>query len=271
MSIENKRRVPNFTPSEKAHLMKIVASNFASVLEDKKTDSEERAWKSVEKAFNASSSSSIYLTALSLKKCYENRKKELKKTLADEKRAVTLTGGGPPPKDFTILLIMIPTLYLLSSLNKRQMILFLNMCLEVYLEHQFQNRYQLLRSSANLRENAELINSGPEPSSYETNAWKKYTPCQLQCPLSAPLASQQPVDKKDSSRRRPATIGKPLTSSDIAKKYDLLMDKRLELIKVQLQHTKKHNDLTIQKPKLELEILKVELAKKKKEQVAENT
>ncbi|KAJ8933889.1 hypothetical protein NQ318_001682 [Aromia moschata] len=240
MSIENKRRVPNFTPSEKAHLMQIIASNFASVLEDKKTDRassfrKEEAWKSVEKAFNASSSSSIYRTALSLKKCYENRKKELRKTLADEKRAVTLTGGGPPPK-----------------------------------------------SSANLGENAELINSGPEPSSYETNAWKKYTPCQLQCPLSAPLASPQPeleksmsnearVDKKHSSRRRPATIVKPLTSSDIAKKYDLLMDKRLELINIQLQHTKTHNDLTIQKLQLELEILKVELAKKKKEEVAENT
>ena len=48
--------------------------------------------------FNASSSCSIPRTTASLKKCYENRKKELRKTLAEERKDTLLTGGGPPTK-----------------------------------------------------------------------------------------------------------------------------------------------------------------------------
>lgn len=98
-----KNRVPNFTSSEKAHLLRIIANKYASILEDKKTDrassnEKEKAWKNVEMEFNASSISSTYRPAISLKKCYENRKKEYRKLLADERKEVLLTGGGPPPK-----------------------------------------------------------------------------------------------------------------------------------------------------------------------------
>lgn len=97
------QRVPNFTNSEKGYLMQIIANKFASIIEDKKTDrasstQKEKAWQAIENEFNASSTNSTYRNAISLKKCYENRKKELRKTLAEEKKQTILTGGGPPPK-----------------------------------------------------------------------------------------------------------------------------------------------------------------------------
>lgn len=54
-----------------------------------------------------------------------------------------------------------------------------------------------------------------------------------------------------------------MTSSDIAKKYDLLLDKRLQLIDGQLQHNARENELVIKKLKLEIEILETELTQRK--------
>lgn len=58
---------------------------------------------------------------------------------------------------------------------------------------------------------------------------------------------------------------KPLTSSDIAKKYDILLDKRLELLDKQLKHLDEQHSLNIKKCKLEIELLERELGKKKSE------
>lgn len=99
----HKVRVPNFTGSEKSLLMRIIANKYASTLEDKKTDracstNKEKAWQAIESEFNATSTSSVYRNAGCLKKCYENRKKELRKSLAEERKETFLTGGGPAPK-----------------------------------------------------------------------------------------------------------------------------------------------------------------------------
>jgi len=95
-------RAPNFTKSEKTKLMQIIAQKFKNTLEDKKTDrasvsKKEEAWKKIESEFNFNSIGQNYRSAKSLKKCYENRKKELRKTLAEEKREIMKTGGGAPP------------------------------------------------------------------------------------------------------------------------------------------------------------------------------
>ncbi|KAK4887341.1 hypothetical protein RN001_003612, partial [Aquatica leii] len=79
------------------------ANKYGTVLEDKKTDrasaeNKFKAWENIASEFNATSSASILRSTASLKKCYENRKKELRKTLADERKETLLTGGGPPPK-----------------------------------------------------------------------------------------------------------------------------------------------------------------------------
>ncbi|KAK5648064.1 hypothetical protein RI129_002956 [Pyrocoelia pectoralis] len=102
MSGKVKNRVPNFTTSEKLHLLRIISSKYGSVLEDKKTDrasteKKSKAWLDMTDEFNATSTTNVFRNTSSLKKCYENRKKELRKTLAEEKKERLLTGGGPPP------------------------------------------------------------------------------------------------------------------------------------------------------------------------------
>ncbi|KAF5275533.1 hypothetical protein FQR65_LT16600 [Abscondita terminalis] len=103
MSENMKGRVPNFSASEKLRLLRMIADKYASIIEDKKTDRASaekklKAWYQITNEFNATSVTSVFRSLASLKKCYENRKKELRKTVADERKETTLTGGGPPPK-----------------------------------------------------------------------------------------------------------------------------------------------------------------------------
>lgn len=103
MSLASDKRVPNFALSEKYHLMHLIANKYAGIIEDKKTDrassaQKEKVWKLIENEFNASSSVNTYRSAANFKKWYENRKKELRKSLAEEKKETLLTGGGPPIK-----------------------------------------------------------------------------------------------------------------------------------------------------------------------------
>ncbi|CAG9760148.1 unnamed protein product [Ceutorhynchus assimilis] len=100
--------------------------------------------------------------------------------------------------------------------------------------------------------------------------WKKYNPTKLQEPISP--ATYSTTLKKDetkenlpeyakstsTSRRRPTTVVKSLTSSDVSKKYDLLLDKRLMLLQGQLNHMEQENALIIRKRKLEIEVLETE-------------
>ncbi|KAF5272607.1 hypothetical protein FQR65_LT17325 [Abscondita terminalis] len=76
--------------------------------------------------------------------------------------------------------------------------------------------------------------------------------------------AEVPKTPKSNSRRRPTTSVKPLTSSDIAKKYDMLMDKRLMLVEGQLKHMQKEHELLIKKRNLEIELLELEVHLKKK-------
>jgi len=66
------------------------------------------------------------------------------------------------------------------------------------------------------------------------------------------------------SRRRPATVVKSLTSSDVAKKYDILLDKRLCLVEKQLKHMDEDHALNVLKKQLEIDILRAELSSKQK-------
>ncbi|KAG5862821.1 hypothetical protein JTB14_018760 [Gonioctena quinquepunctata] len=71
-----------------------------------------------------------------------------------------------------------------------------------------------------------------------------------------------PTTRKSESRRRPATVVKTLTSSDIAKKYNLLLDKRLQLLDAQHAHMEEENALIIKKRKLEVDLLEMEILSK---------
>ncbi|KAJ8966215.1 hypothetical protein NQ317_007584 [Molorchus minor] len=283
--------------------MRIIANKYASTLEDKKTDrtsttQKEKTWKAIEDEFSASSSCSTYRNATCLKKCYENRKKELRKALAEERKQTMLTGGGPPPK-----IIKGETDDLLLSIVNKKTLLGLDNPYDddadespINFNEKVNDKYDDVvveyideRDGAiaekplpfNISENSQENPTSPpvqaEHSTSEVSLsgsdpkWKKYTPQHLQLPISAALTANEPeagsnnkTPKKGTSRRRPTTILKPMTLSDIAKKYDVLLDKRLQLIDVQRAHIEAEHTLHMRKCQLEIEILEIELCSKNK-------
>nr|CAI5826151.1 unnamed protein product [Callosobruchus analis] len=110
-----------------------------------------------------------------------------------------------------------------------------------------------------------------------TNSWKKYKPSNLKEPISMSLQEttdeiepDQPttsgtrrLNNKSSTCRRRTTVVKALSSSDISKKYNELLDVRLEIaskVKQQLQQELTHNKLKFDK-EMELLNLKIECSK----------
>lgn len=127
----------------------IIANKYGAILEDKKTDrsssaNKENAWQNIEREFNASSTTTTYRSRTSLKKCYENRKKELRKTVAEEYKQTMLTGGGPLPKikkDETDDLLM-------SIINKKTL---------VGLENPFDDDVEVAVIQANKDINSDIV------------------------------------------------------------------------------------------------------------------
>ncbi|CAH1106832.1 unnamed protein product [Psylliodes chrysocephalus] len=107
---------------------------------------------------------------------------------------------------------------------------------EVTLE--YVNAVDVLENKASTSQTIEEVQS--IDSEVVTEPWKKYTPIQLQPPVSAPLVPSE-------NKVTPVTVIKPMTSSNIAKKYVLLLDKRLQIVDTQLSHIKVENKLKIKK------------------------
>ncbi|KAG5874117.1 hypothetical protein JTB14_015037 [Gonioctena quinquepunctata] len=290
----NKIRVPNFTNAERIHLVQLIARKYAVILEDKKTDrtstlQKDEAWQAIEQDFNSSSGSDTFRKAACLKKCYENRKKKLRKMLAEERRETMLTGGGPPPK-------------LKKNEDEDMLLSFVNKKTLVGLENRFDDDAEesliqvqdeqdeileyvedrsdeepipstsTLDATASQKKHVTEIRGGENnstPDDFSTNNWQKYTPKQLQMPINSVLTvtekkscEDNKTTRKSVSRRRPATVVKTLTSSDIAKKYNLLLDKRLQLLDAQHAHMEEENALIIKKRKLEVDLLEMEILSK---------
>lgn len=100
-NISNKReRSPNFSPSEKAILIQIVADKYAQILENKKTDhislnDKMKTWKNIELEFNSLSPNTYHRSWEVLKRFYENQKKTVRQMKAKETSEKFKTGGGP--------------------------------------------------------------------------------------------------------------------------------------------------------------------------------
>lgn len=98
------KRIPNFTAQEKEILMRIICEKYGKILEDKQTNRvslEEKGqiWKRIEEEFNSVAPTVCFRNFDQLKRLYENKKKELRKKIAEHKKQQYLTGGGtPPPK-----------------------------------------------------------------------------------------------------------------------------------------------------------------------------
>ncbi|KAF5300055.1 hypothetical protein FQR65_LT19403 [Abscondita terminalis] len=99
--MENKRvRAPNFSTEEKTLLLNLVFEK-RHIVENKKTDAvssreKQKCWEGIASEFNAQSPSCVSRTANSLLKFYNNKKKEVRKEVAQEKFSLRKTGGGEP-------------------------------------------------------------------------------------------------------------------------------------------------------------------------------
>nr|CAI5870007.1 unnamed protein product [Callosobruchus analis] len=86
------KRIPNFSPGEKTSLMRIILKQ-ANIIESKTTnkvsiDYKSEAWKQITNEFNSTAPILCYRTAQQLKRLYENKKKDLRKKLAENKQEV---------------------------------------------------------------------------------------------------------------------------------------------------------------------------------------
>lgn len=101
---EKKKRVrsTNFTYNEKEVLLNIIYK-YKNIIENKKTDSvsceeKSRAWEKITGEFHTRAPNCCKRSIDSLKKFYDNQKKEIRKIVAEEKKEIVLTGGGSLPK-----------------------------------------------------------------------------------------------------------------------------------------------------------------------------
>lgn len=99
MEFDKKKRSANFTNNDRSLLINI-AAKFKDIIENKKTDAvtvieKNETWKKIAQQFN-SCGPSCPRDVESLKRCYENRKKLLRKSAAFQRRQLYKTGGGLP-------------------------------------------------------------------------------------------------------------------------------------------------------------------------------
>lgn len=88
-STKKRVRSTNYTMEEKACLINII-NKYKNIVESKKTDKlswkdKSNAWETIANEFNASAPNRTYRSTESLKKFYENLKKDTRKSAAQEK------------------------------------------------------------------------------------------------------------------------------------------------------------------------------------------
>lgn len=96
---DKKKRSQNFSNEEKITLLNII-SLYKDLIENKHTDAisnkqKNEAWEKICNNFNSACPDSQHRSVTVLKKFYENKKKEVRKLVAEEKAQINGTGGGP--------------------------------------------------------------------------------------------------------------------------------------------------------------------------------
>lgn len=100
ITAKSRKRATNFSNSEKALLVNIVARH-KDIIENKKTDGvtvaqKNEAWDAITREFNSSNAGTTR-DLESLRRNYENRKKLLRQNMAKQRRELYRTGGGVAP------------------------------------------------------------------------------------------------------------------------------------------------------------------------------
>ncbi|XP_057671229.1 uncharacterized protein LOC130902958 [Diorhabda carinulata] len=313
-----KKRTPNFVLAERLHLMEIISKKYGTILEDKKTDrtsveDRTKVWRKVENNFNATSTWGIFRDKESLKRLYENRKREVRRLKAKESQLRLRTGGGPEtkikidPADELLLSIMNKksvegltnnfdcdnTFLKTTSQQATEPTAEFNVAkgvmvsdieddmvwvvpednqttayefeTEKYVEScKTERNYDICDQEPSTSTSSKSIDNAEEPN------WKKGT--DLQKPKDQALV---PPHLRGKKRKKAVETTQPkrqgvkiLSSSNIAKKYDILLDRRAILVDKQIEQINEELHFQKIKNKLEIEILKLKVEKKKKEQIS---
>lgn len=93
------KRTPNFTYQDKKKLLMLIEKKYAAILENKNTNKvtikeKDETWNAIEAEFNSTGTIIYYRNKDSLRRLYENIKKDLRKKMANEKANIIKTGGG---------------------------------------------------------------------------------------------------------------------------------------------------------------------------------
>ncbi|XP_044757748.1 uncharacterized protein LOC123315906 isoform X2 [Coccinella septempunctata] len=285
-----RNRCLSFGPEEKVLIANICAK-YKGTLENKKTDhisihKKNSVWDKITAEVNASNNSGIFRSKDVLRRFYENRKREVRKIAAEEKKELYKTGGGRaflPKKDECHDIFL--------SLMNGKTIYGLQCEVGGDVEPDNENTgsndetvpsYLLEPSTSQTSKIPEIAFAQFETISnqvddFNNESWKKYVPNDLLTPISErlrveevqsvleedPSVSGNQENKKrkydgvpldTASRRRPTTVVKALTRTEFGEKYNLLLDKRLHLIKKQEE-------------KIEEEILSIKAAREAKDKL----
>ncbi|KAJ8913083.1 hypothetical protein NQ315_006584 [Exocentrus adspersus] len=287
-------RSSNFTAKEKEILFSLVMK-YKNVVENKKTDQvsvgeKVAAWQKITAEFNAVAPNLCTRSTESLKKFYDNKKKEVRKRVAEEKKEIYATGGGTKKdvpidssQDLLLSIINTKTVFGLYNPSDSDNNIHKQNCEENVVEFQLEADVSGTQMSEwdeteTEVETAPTENLGTQQGNLENQQgkqqWKK--PSSLKSPISSNL--KRPGDSRDlqdtpctskktplsSNRRRPTTTVRALSSSHLSEKYELLMDKRLVI--ADYEKRKLENDLDMQRVEhnLKVELLKIQIEIEKK-------
>lgn len=94
-SERKKKRSANFSNIEKSVLINIISKHKHTIEDSVSARDKNKAWKQIAQEIN-SSGPTCPRDVDCLKRCYDNRQKLLRRSVASQKREVYRTGGGLP-------------------------------------------------------------------------------------------------------------------------------------------------------------------------------
>ncbi|CAH1107487.1 unnamed protein product [Psylliodes chrysocephalus] len=297
--IKRKKRSANFTPNETILLMSLI-SDFKNVLENKKTDGvsmqeKNKTWKKITNAFNSACPEGRHRETDSLKKLYDNKKREVRKDKAEERKEVLLTGGGistkkiRDPAQELILSIVDP----LSIVGGTSLYGSDSLPLNNVTIHQDDFSFELENlDDKHESENKTVINEEKKQKidrcELEETGWKKGS--DLLRPISTPLKRPReelpshslddinvrnvnnPIQRPLNRRRPTETVVRSLASNQLAEKYNILADKKnliadytLKKIKKEIEQSNEEHNMRMKALKLDIEIKTIDIQIKKQQ------
>lgn len=253
-SVQRRQRSSNYTPEEKTILLSLIAK-YKDIIENRKTDScswkrKEQAWKIITAEFN-NLNDNKYRPIDSLKKCYKNSKKNIRKIVADHKMLETDDRFRPVQiePDQEILLDIINENIAFEVNNK-----FVTELIQPKPEP------ELIEDSIDIKDN--ILLDLEEPQTEQFNETPQDAPQRID-----PQERLAEAIRNRAARRRVVPITQQLASSKISKHYLDLAQSKQELVNLQIEmlrqeqnHRNQCNAIELEMKLIQRDILKEQLS-----------